>query len=249
MTRATKHLVVCPRKCRLGTISYHSYARLTQVLDGKVSTLETNVQHWRDGRVVTGRGEDMSQTNFAGGIFSGNQGHVSTSCAKSDAMACSSPVPAGDPAKYAVIVAIPHRISEVDVGKPSDAKPGHRCENKSQASVRARLRRRGRCLSPPAAPLLIGRPAIADATAPCKAEGARWARSRTRSWTKRWAPVLHRPPISDPSTSSAYCMWREGGATVRTNVLLRDLSPVVQNQQDRRIEVIANDLPLWGGLS
>ena len=42
-------------------------------------------------------------------------------------------------------------------------------------------------------------------------------------------------------------MCREAGATVSTNVLLRDLNLVVHNQNDRRIEVIANGLPLWGG--
>ena len=44
--------------------------------------------------------------------------------------------------------------------------------------------------------------AQADAAAPLTTAGTRWARSRTKSRTKRRAPVLHRPPMSDPSTSS-----------------------------------------------
>ena len=46
------------------------------------------------------------------------------------------------------------------------------------------------------------RRAHADAAAPLTAGGARWARKRTKSRTKRRAPVLQRPPISDPNTSS-----------------------------------------------
>ena len=66
-------------------------------------------------------GEDMSPTNSASDIFIAHQEHVGSNCAKSDAMACFNPVFAGNLAKYAVIVAIPHRIFEVDVGKSSDA--------------------------------------------------------------------------------------------------------------------------------
>ena len=41
---------------------------------------------------------------------------------------------------------------------------------------------------------------------------------------------------------------REAGATVATNVLVRDLNVAPGRQDDRRIEVIANGLPLWGGV-
>ena len=40
---------------------------------------------------------------------------------------------------------------------------------------------------------------------------------------------------------------REAGATVALNVLVRDLNLDPVRQDDRRIEVIANGLPLWGG--
>ena len=40
---------------------------------------------------------------------------------------------------------------------------------------------------------------------------------------------------------------REVGATVSTNVLLRDPNLVVERQDDRSIEVIASGLQLWGG--
>ena len=54
-------------------------------------------------------------------------------------------------------------------------------------------------------------------------------------------------PRAIPLERAAARMCREAGATVSTNVLLRDLNLVVHNQDDRRIEVIANGLPLWGG--
>ena len=41
---------------------------------------------------------------------------------------------------------------------------------------------------------------------------------------------------------------REAGATVAANVLLRDLNIITRQHDDRRIEVIANGLPLWGGV-
>ena len=41
---------------------------------------------------------------------------------------------------------------------------------------------------------------------------------------------------------------REAGASVATNVLVRDLNVAPSRQDDRRIEVIANGLPLWGGV-
>ena len=40
---------------------------------------------------------------------------------------------------------------------------------------------------------------------------------------------------------------REAGATVSTNVLVRDLNIHTTQHDDRRIEVIANGLPLWNG--
>ena len=40
---------------------------------------------------------------------------------------------------------------------------------------------------------------------------------------------------------------REAGATVSTNVLLRDLNTDTKRTDDKRIEVIANGLPLWNG--
>ena len=50
-----------------------------------------------------------------------------------------------------------------------------------------------------------------------------------------------------PLERAAARVCREAGATVATNVLLRDLNLVVQRQDERRIEVIANGLPLWSG--
>ena len=40
---------------------------------------------------------------------------------------------------------------------------------------------------------------------------------------------------------------REAGARVKENQLLRDLNIVAQADDQRRIEVIANGLPFWGG--
>ena len=40
---------------------------------------------------------------------------------------------------------------------------------------------------------------------------------------------------------------REAGASVCTNVLLRDLNTHSSRTDERRIEVIANGLPLWNG--
>ncbi len=51
-----------------------------------------------------------------------------------------------------------------------------------------------------------------------------------------------------PLERAAARVCREAGATVATNVLLRDLNVVVDRQDDRRLEVIANGLPLWGGV-
>ena len=53
-------------------------------------------------------------------------------------------------------------------------------------------------------------------------------------------------------TPAEVCMariCREAGARVRENQLLRDLNVVVQADDQRRIEVIANGLPFWGGTS
>ena len=40
---------------------------------------------------------------------------------------------------------------------------------------------------------------------------------------------------------------REAGARVKENQFLRDLNVTVPISDNRRIEVIANGLPLWGG--
>ena len=40
---------------------------------------------------------------------------------------------------------------------------------------------------------------------------------------------------------------REAGASVSTNILLRDLNTHSSRTDERRIEVIANGLPLWNG--
>ena len=50
-----------------------------------------------------------------------------------------------------------------------------------------------------------------------------------------------------PLERAAARVCREAGATVATNVLVRDLNVAPCRQDDRRIEVIANGLPLWGG--
>ena len=41
---------------------------------------------------------------------------------------------------------------------------------------------------------------------------------------------------------------REAGATVNTHMLLRDLNVQADRHDDRRLEVVANGLPLWGGV-
>ena len=51
-----------------------------------------------------------------------------------------------------------------------------------------------------------------------------------------------------PLERAAARVCREPGATVATNVLVRDLNVAPGRQDDRRIEVIANGLPLWGGV-
>ena len=51
-----------------------------------------------------------------------------------------------------------------------------------------------------------------------------------------------------PLERAATCVCREAGASVATNVLVRDLNVAPSRQDDRRIEVIANGLPLWGGV-
>ena len=51
-------------------------------------------------------------------------------------------------------------------------------------------------------------------------------------------------------TPAEVCMariCREAGARVKENQLLRDLNIVAQADDQRRIEVIANGLPFWGG--
>ena len=51
-----------------------------------------------------------------------------------------------------------------------------------------------------------------------------------------------------PLERAAARVCREAGATVAANVLLRDLNVIAQRHDDRRLEVIANGLPLWGGV-
>ena len=50
-----------------------------------------------------------------------------------------------------------------------------------------------------------------------------------------------------PLERAAARVCREAGAAVALNVLVRDLNVDTARQDDRRIEVIANGLPLWGG--
>ena len=50
-----------------------------------------------------------------------------------------------------------------------------------------------------------------------------------------------------PLERAAARVCREAGAAVATNVLVRDLNLQAARQDERRIEVIANGLPLWGG--
>ena len=49
-----------------------------------------------------------------------------------------------------------------------------------------------------------------------------------------------------PLERAAARVCREAGASVATNVLVRDLNVAPSRQDDRRIEAIANGLPLWG---
>ena len=66
-------------------IGNHSMTRLTQIL--------------RRTRRISDAGEHMCQTNFACDILLDDQKRVGSSCAQSDAMACSNPAPVWDPAK------------------------------------------------------------------------------------------------------------------------------------------------------
>ena len=50
-----------------------------------------------------------------------------------------------------------------------------------------------------------------------------------------------------PLERAAARVCREADAAVATNVLVRDLNLQAARQDERRIEVIANGLPLWGG--
>ena len=50
-----------------------------------------------------------------------------------------------------------------------------------------------------------------------------------------------------PLERAAARVCREAGATVAMHALVRDLNVVPVRQDERRIEVIANGLPLWGG--
>ena len=51
-----------------------------------------------------------------------------------------------------------------------------------------------------------------------------------------------------PLERAAARFCREAGATVAANVLLRDFNVIAQRHDDRRLEVIANGLSLWGGV-
>ena len=50
-----------------------------------------------------------------------------------------------------------------------------------------------------------------------------------------------------PVERAAGRVCREAGATVATNILVRDLNLSAARHDERRIEAIANGLPLWGG--
>ena len=54
-------------------------------------------------------------------------------------------------------------------------------------------------------------------------------------------------PRTVPLERAAACVCREAGATVACNVRIRDFNLELDRLNDRRIEVIANGLPLWGG--
>ena len=54
-------------------------------------------------------------------------------------------------------------------------------------------------------------------------------------------------PRGTPAEICVVRICREAGARVKENQLLRDLNIVVPVTDQRRIEVIANGLPFWGG--
>ena len=54
-------------------------------------------------------------------------------------------------------------------------------------------------------------------------------------------------PCAVAAERAAARICREAGARVTTNTLVRDLNAPVDRLDDRRIEVIANGLPLWNG--
>ena len=54
-------------------------------------------------------------------------------------------------------------------------------------------------------------------------------------------------PRGGPLERAAARVCREAGATVALNVRVRDLNLDAARQDERRIEVIANGLPIWGG--
>ena len=55
-------------------------------------------------------------------------------------------------------------------------------------------------------------------------------------------------PRSVPLERTAARICREAGARVAENVLLRDLNLDAPVLDDRRLEVVANALPIWGGV-
>ena len=80
------------------------------------------------------------------------------------------------------------------------------------------------------------------------------ARCRCRQLHDRFGDHLAACPRSGvlrarggPLERAAARVCREAGATVALNVRLRDLNVDVARQDERRIEVIANGLALWGG--
>ena len=54
-------------------------------------------------------------------------------------------------------------------------------------------------------------------------------------------------PRGTPAEVCRARICREAGARVKENQLLRDLNVIVLADDQRRIEVIANGLPFWGG--
>ena len=112
-------------------------------------------------------------------------------------------------------------------------------------------------LSPPASSPLRGTsspaappPEEVDDTQPTDLTRG-WQRLASRAVNSQAAASLARRLDASsravPLERAAARVCREAGATVATNVLLCDLNLVVEQQDDRRIEVIANGLPLWGG--